>query len=72
MMVGISYVRDYFMIKERVVKTCIMVEEYPLVNFEKEDVAVSREVFIEVVKETSRITFPMRVVNVSQYGLHVS
>lgn len=60
------------MIKERVVKTCIMVEEYPLVNFEKEAVAVSREVFIEVVKETSRITFPMRVVNVSQYVLHVS
>ncbi|TMX04604.1 hypothetical protein EJD97_006811 [Solanum chilense] len=49
-----------------------MAEEEPLVNFEKEDVAVCREVFIEEVKETSRITSPMIVVMVSEYLVHVS
>ncbi|XP_049384379.1 protein DETOXIFICATION 14-like isoform X3 [Solanum stenotomum] len=47
-------------------------EEPLLVNLEKDDVTVSREVFIEEVKEASRIALPMIVVTVSQYLLRVS
>nr|XP_004233961.1 protein DETOXIFICATION 14-like isoform X1 [Solanum lycopersicum] len=49
-----------------------MTEEEPLVNLEKEDVVVTEKVFIEEVKETSRIALPMIVVTVSQYLLRVS
>ncbi|WMV14816.1 hypothetical protein MTR67_008201 [Solanum verrucosum] len=49
-----------------------MAEEEPLVNLEKEDVAVTEKVFVEEVKETSRIALPMIVVTVSQYLLRVS
>ncbi|KAG5621214.1 hypothetical protein H5410_006432 [Solanum commersonii] len=47
-------------------------EEPLLVNLEKDDVTVSRKVFIEEVKEASRIALPMIVVTVSQYLLRVS
>ncbi|WMV14817.1 hypothetical protein MTR67_008202 [Solanum verrucosum] len=50
-----------------------MAMEEPLrVNLEKDDVTVSRKVFIEEVKEASRIALPMIVVTVSQYLLRVS
>ncbi|KAK4710261.1 hypothetical protein R3W88_004774 [Solanum pinnatisectum] len=49
-----------------------MAEEEPLVNLEEEDVAVTEKVFVEEVKETSRIALPMIVVTVSQYLLRVS
>ncbi|KAL3344455.1 hypothetical protein AABB24_023747 [Solanum stoloniferum] len=47
-------------------------EEPLLVNLEKDDVTVSRKVFIEEVKEASRIALPMIVVTVSQYLMRVS
>lgn len=47
-------------------------EEPLLLNLEEDDVRVSRKVFIEELKEASRIALPMIVVTVSQYLLRVS
>lgn len=38
---------------------------------EKEDVAVTRKVFVDELKEASRIAIPMIIVTVSQYLLRV-
>ncbi|KAJ8550058.1 hypothetical protein K7X08_033765 [Anisodus acutangulus] len=47
-------------------------EEPLVVNLDKEDVAVTRKVFVEELKEASSIAMPMIVVTVSQYLLRVS
>ncbi|XP_060194133.1 protein DETOXIFICATION 14-like isoform X2 [Lycium barbarum] len=47
-------------------------EEPLVVNLEKEDVVVTRKVFVEELNEASRIAMPMIVVTVSQYLLRVS